>query len=39
VGVSDVVTQGGGKKKKRNKNRGHGKPQFAVSVVAAAVGG
>jgi hypothetical protein len=39
VGDSDVVTQGGGKKKKRNKNRDHGKPQFAVSVVTAAVGG
>ena len=30
--------QGGGKKKKRNKNRGHEKPQLAVSVVAAAAG-
>jgi hypothetical protein len=39
VGGSDVVTQGGGKKKKRNKNRDHGKPQFAVSVIATAVGG
>jgi hypothetical protein len=39
VGGSDVVTQGGGKKKKRNKNRGHRKPQFTVSVVATAAGG
>jgi hypothetical protein len=39
VGGSDVVTQGGGKKKKRNKNCGHGKPQFIVSVVAAAAEG
>jgi hypothetical protein len=36
VGGSDVVTQGGGKKKKGNKNYGHEKPQFAVSVAAAA---
>jgi hypothetical protein len=38
MGSSDVVTQGGGNKKKRNKNRGHKKPQFAVSVVAATAG-
>jgi hypothetical protein len=38
MGSSDVVTQGEGKKKKRNKNSGHEKPQFAVSVVAAAAG-
>jgi hypothetical protein len=39
VGGSDVITQGGGKKKKRNKNCGHRKPQFAISVVVAAAGG
>jgi hypothetical protein len=39
VGDSDVVTQGGGKKKTRNKNRGHEKPQFDASVAAAAAGG
>jgi hypothetical protein len=39
VGDSDVVTQGGGRKKKRNKIHGHEKPRFAVSVAAAATGG
>jgi hypothetical protein len=38
VGDSDVIIQGGGRKKKRNKNHGHEKPQFAVSVAAAATG-
>jgi hypothetical protein len=38
VGSSDVVTQGGDRKKRRNKNHGHEKPQFAVSVAAAAAG-
>jgi hypothetical protein len=39
VGDSDVVTQGGGRKKKRNKSHGHEKPRFIVSVAAAAAGG
>jgi hypothetical protein len=39
VGDSDVVTQGGGRKKKRNKSHGHEKPWFAVSVAATAAGG
>jgi hypothetical protein len=39
VGGLDVVAQGGDKKKKRNKNRGHEKPQFAAPVAAAAAGG
>jgi hypothetical protein len=38
VGGSDVVTQGRGKKKKRNKNCGHEKPQFATSVAAGGQG-
>jgi hypothetical protein len=38
MGDSDVITQGGGRKKKRNKNHGHEKPRFAVSVVVAATG-
>jgi hypothetical protein len=38
VGISDVVTQGGGRKKTRNKNHGHEKPRLAVSVAATAVG-
>jgi hypothetical protein len=36
MGGSDAVTQGGGKRKKRNKNRGHEKPQLAAPVAAAA---
>jgi hypothetical protein len=36
MGESDVITQGGGRKKKRNKNHGHEKPWFAVSVAGAA---
>jgi hypothetical protein len=32
MGSSDAVTQSGGKKKKRNKNRGHEKLQFAAPV-------
>jgi hypothetical protein len=38
IGDSDVVTQGGGRTKKRNKNHGHEKPRFAISVAAAATG-
>src|SRR6187455_898635 len=36
MGGSDAITQGGGKRKKRNKNRGHEKPQLAAPVAAAA---
>jgi hypothetical protein len=39
TGDSAVVTQGGGRKKKRSKNHGHEKPRFAVSVAAATAGG
>ena len=39
VGDSDVITQGGGRKKKRNKSHDHEKPRFAVSVAATVVGG
>jgi hypothetical protein len=39
MGGSDAVTQGDGKKKKRNKIRGHEKPQFATPIAAAAAGG
>jgi hypothetical protein len=39
TGDSDVITQGGGRKKKRSKNHGHEKPRFAVSVAAATTGG
>jgi hypothetical protein len=35
VGNSDVVAQGGGRKKKRNKNYGHEKSRLAISVDAA----
>jgi hypothetical protein len=38
VGNSDVVAQGGGRKKKRNKNHGYEKPRLAVSVAATVVG-
>jgi hypothetical protein len=36
---SDVVTQGGGRKKKRNKSHGREKPRFAVLVAAAVARG
>jgi hypothetical protein len=39
MGGSDAVTQSGGKKKKRNKNYGHEKPQLAAPVAATASGG
>jgi hypothetical protein len=39
MGDLDVITQGGGRKKKKSKNHGHEKPWFAVSVAAATAGG
>jgi hypothetical protein len=39
MGGSNAVTQGSRKKKKRNKNRGHEKPQFAAPVAAIVAGG
>jgi hypothetical protein len=39
MGDSDVVTQGGGRKKKRSKNHDHEKPRFTVSVAAATTEG
>jgi hypothetical protein len=39
MGGSDAVTRSSGKKKKRNKNRGHEKSQLAAPVAAVAAGG